>query len=92
MLRKQNESNKEIKQKERKQKRENIVDEDIDKGKFFELASSDQIYVTKFRTFLHKIRSEILINYAGDFELKRLIVIRPVEHKTNIRFRNMDHF
>ena len=41
---------------------------------------------------LHEIRSETLLNYAGDFELNGSMVIRPVEHKTNIRFRNLDNF
>ena len=44
LITKQNESNREIKQKKRKQKRENIV-EDIDLGRFFELATTNKRYV-----------------------------------------------
>ena len=34
----------------------------------------------------------IFLDYKGDFELNELMVIGPVEHKTNFRFRNMDVF
>ena len=89
MVRIQNESNKETKQNERRQKRENIV-EDIDTGRFFELATSNNIYVDNLN--LHEIKNEILKDYTGDFELIGKMIIGPVEHKTNIRFKNMDDF
>ena len=41
---------------------------------------------------LHEIKNEILQDYEGDFELHGSMLIGPVEHKTNIRFRNMDEF
>ena len=44
LIKKQNESNEEIKQNERKQKRERIVD-DNELGRFFELPTSNKIYV-----------------------------------------------
>ena len=31
-----------------------------------------------------------LQDYTKDFELYGLMIIGPVEHKTNIRFKNMD--
>ena len=71
-------------------KRENIIDEDIYLGRFFELASSRQIYVNGLNS--HEIRSEILRDYTGEFELNGSMVIGPVEHKRNIRIRNMDDF
>ena len=89
MVRIQNESNKETKQNERRQKRENIV-EDITTGRFFELATSDSIYVDNLN--LHEIKDEILEDYTGDFELIGKMTIGSVEHKTNIRFKNMDDF
>ena len=89
LSRKQNESNRAIKQNERRQKRENIV-EDIDIGRFFELATSDKIYVNILN--LHEIKIEILQDYTGDFELNGKMIIGPVEYKTNVRFRNMDDF
>ena len=52
------------------------------------MALTDNIYVTGLT--LHEIKSEILLDYEGDFELNGLMVIGPVEHKTNIRFINMD--
>ena len=89
MIRNQDEPNKEIKQNERKQKRENML-EDIDLGRFFELATSIKIYVNSSN--LPEIKNGVLQDYRGDFELNRLMIIGPVEHKTNIRFRNMDDF
>ena len=89
MIRIQIESNKETKQNERRQKRENTV-EDIDTGRFFELATTDREYVNGLN--LHEIKDEILEDYTGDFELIGKMIIGPVEHKTNIRFKNMDDF
>ena len=77
MIRKQNESNKEIKQNERREKKENIV-EDVDLGRFFELATSNKIYVNNIN--LHEIKNEILQGYAGDFELNGKMIIGPIEH------------
>ena len=67
-----------------------IDDEDIKLNRFFELASSDKIYVTGLN--LYEIKSDNLLDYTRDFELNGSIVKGPVEHKTNIRFRNMDDF
>ena len=90
MIRRQNELNKERKRIERRQKRENVVEEDIDLGRFFDLASSNKIYVNNLH--LHEIKNETLQDYTGDFELNGKMIIGPVEHKTNIRFKNMDDF
>ena len=90
MVRKQKESNKEIKHKEGKQKRDDMV-EDIDSSSFFELATSDRIYVYSLN--LHEIQNEILQDYTGDFELIGvMVVVGPVEQKTYNRFKNMDDF
>ena len=59
--------------------------EDIDIGSFFELATSNKTYVNNLN--LHKIKKEILQGYTGDFELNGLMIIGPIEHKTNIRFK-----
>ena len=90
LTREQNLSNREIKRNERRQKRENLVEEDIDLGRFFELATSNKIYVNNLN--LHEIKNEILQDYNNDFELNGKMIIGPVEHKTNIRFKNMDEF
>ena len=89
LIRIQNESKKEIKRNERRQRRENLV-EDIDIGRFFELATSNRIYVNNLN--LHEIEIEILQDYTGDFELNGEMIIGPIIHKTNIRFKNMDDF
>ena len=77
-------------QNERRQKRENLAEEDIDLGRFFELATSNKIYVNNLN--LHEFKDGILQDYTGDFELNGLMIIGPIEHKTNIRFKNMDDF
>ena len=66
LTRKQNASNREIKQNERKQKRQNMI-EGVDLGRFFELATTDKYYVNKLN--LHEIKNEILQDYKGDFKL-----------------------
>ena len=67
-----------------------MVDEDYDLSRFFELATSDKIYVTALN--LHEIKNEILLFFTGDFDLNGLMDIGPVKHKTIIRFKNMDDF
>ena len=80
----QNESNKEVKQNGRKQKREKLIDEEIDLGRFFELTSPDKTEVNGLN--LHEIESQILLEYKGDFELTGSRVIGPVERKTKNRY------
>ena len=58
LIRTQNESNRKLKENERRQKRQNLIDEDIDLGRFFELATSNKIYVNSLK--LHEIKNEIL--------------------------------
>ena len=77
------------KRNERRQKKENMVD-DIDLGRFFELATSDRKYVKGLN--LHEIKNEILRDYAGDFELIGSMLVGEIEQKTNIRFKNVDDF
>ena len=89
LIRIQNESNKETKQNERRQKRENMV-EDINIDRFFELATTDREYVNGLN--LHEIKKEILEDYTGDFELFGSMLVGEVEQKTNIRFKNVDDF
>ena len=90
LIRIQNELNKERKRKERRQKRDNVAEEDIDLGRFFQLASSNKIYVNNKN--LHENKDGILQNYTGVFELNGLMIIGPVEPKTNIRFKNIEDF
>ena len=87
--RKQNESIREIKRKERRQKRVNVL-EDIDLGRFFELATTDRKYVNGLN--LHEIKNEILEHCRGDFELIGSMLVGEPEQKTNIRFKNVDDF
>ena len=63
---------------------------DTNLGRFFELASSDKIYVNSLN--LHEIKIENLQDYTIDFELNGLMIIGTIERKTNIRFKNMNDF
>ena len=63
---------------ERRQKRENIV-EDIDIGRFFELSKTDRQYVNGLN--LHEIKIEILEDYTGDFELIGSMLVGEIEQK-----------
>ena len=77
-IRRQNESNREKKQNERRQKREIMV-EDFDIGRFFELATTDRKYVNGLN--LHEIKKEVLEDYTGDFELIGSMLVGEVEQK-----------
>ena len=89
MIRIQNESNKETKQNERRQKRENMV-EDINIDRYFELAKTDREYVNGLN--LHEIENDIFEDYTGDFELIGSMLVGEIERKTNIRFKKLDDF
>ena len=39
-----------------------------------------------------KLKKQFLQDYTKDFELNGLMIIGPVEHKTNIRYKNMNDF
>ena len=78
------------KRNERLQKKENMIEEDIDIGRFFDLATSDRKYVKGLN--LHEIKNEILGDYKGDFELIESMLVGEVEQKTNIRFKKVDDF
>ena len=41
---------------------------------------------------MHEIKNEILQDYTVDLELNGVMIIRLIEHKTNIRFEIMDAF
>ena len=77
-------------QNERKQEKKFILDDKMDIGRFFELATSNKKYV--YALNLHETINEVLLDYRSHFELNVTMVIEPVEHKTNIRYRNIDDF
>ena len=71
-------------------KKENLRNEDINLGGFFDLASYDKIYLASLN--LHEFKNEVLVDYKGIFEILRLVDIGPAKHKTSIRFKNTDDF
>ena len=64
------------KTKRKKTKIENIIDGVIDMGKFFELTTSDKTYVTGINE--HEIKSQVVPDCTGNFELNGSMVIGPV--------------
>ena len=64
--------------------------EDIDIGRFFELATTDRKYVNGLK--LHETKNEILEDYTSDFELIGSMLVGEIEQKTNIRFKHVDDF
>ena len=64
--------------------------EDIDLGRFFEVETSNKLYVDVL--YLHGIENEILLDYKIDFELNGLMVIGVVELKASIRFKSIAAF
>ena len=89
LIRKQNESNKKMKQNERRQKGEKII-EDIDLDRFSELATTNKSYVNGLK--LHENKNDILEDDRGGFELIGSMLIGELEQKTNIRFKKTDDF
>ena len=90
LITKQNESIKEIKQNERRQERDNLVEKVFDLGSFFELATTNIKYNNSLN--LHEIKNELLLDYTGDFEVIGSIMIVELEQKTNFSFENADDF
>ena len=66
------------------------MEDDIDLGRFFELATTNKIYVNGLNR--HEIKNEILEDYTGDFELNGLMIFGLIEQKPKIRFQNMNDF
>ena len=62
-------------------KRENMV-EDINIGRFFELATTDRQYVNALN--LHEIKNEFLEDYTGDFELFGSMLVGEIEQNQRL--------
>ena len=71
-------------------KRENLVEEDIDLGRFFKLTTTHKKYVNGLNLIENK--SEGSEDYTGDFELIGSLLIGGIEQKTSSRFKNTDDF
>ena len=75
---------KKLKKYERERKRETTIDDDIDVGGFFELATSDKKGVDELN--LNEIKTESLEEYTGCSELIGFNLIGEIEYKTKARF------
>ena len=62
----------------------------LDKANLYELATNNRIYVNNVN--FHEIKSEILQDYTGDFDLNAKMIIGAIEHKTIVSFENMGDF
>ena len=76
-VRKRNEENRKVKRYERTQNRENVVEEDINLGRVFESATGNKTYVKGLN--LLEIKSEILLDYTGFFEMIGSMLIGEME-------------
>ena len=66
------------------------MEEHINVGRFFELATTKKIYVNRLN--LHEIKSKILESSTGEFELIGPMLIGEMEQRTLIRFKKFDVF
>ena len=64
-----------------------MLEEDIDLGRFFEVATTNRMFVNGLK--LHETKKGILEDYMDDFELIGTMLIGELEQKTNIRFKNL---
>ena len=64
------------------------MNEDIDLGKFFELATTNETYNNRLN--LHETENETLVDFTGDLERIGSTLIGEVEQKTYIRLKIMD--
>ena len=62
----------------------------FDSVRFFELSTTNRIYVNGSN--LHQIKSEILLDYTGDFGMIGKFIVGEIEQKTIIRYKNIDDF
>ena len=75
---------------ERNQNTENVVEEGISLGRFFDLTTGNKTYVNGLK--LQEIKSGILLKYTCDFEMIGSMLIVDIEQETNTRLKNFDDF
>ena len=75
--------------KEQNSKKQSHDDDEIDVGRFFELAEADKSNIKGLN--VHEIRDKLNDKNRG-FELVGHITINGIKKKTNIRFKNMNDF
>ena len=79
-----------MKQFERIQNRESLVEEDNILCRFFEQAATNKLYVNSLN--LHGTKIETLEEFTGDFEMIGSMLIGQIEQKTNLTFKIFDDF
>ena len=84
------EENRELKQFERIQNRESLVEEDNISCRFLEQAAINKFYVNSLN--LHRTKIETLEEFTGDFETIGSMLIGQIEQKANITFKIFEDF
>ena len=72
------------------EKKESETAEDINLGRFFELATGDKICVNKLN--LHEIGNETSKEKTDEFEMIGSVLISEIEQKTKIRLNKIDDY
>ena len=76
--------------KNKTEKKKIMREDEVDLSRFFELATSDKIYIDNLN--LHEIKNDIMRDYDGVFEMNGTLKVGEQIRQTLIRFRNMDHY
>ena len=72
------------------EKKKIMREDEVDLSRFFELATSDKIYIDNLN--LHEIKNDIMRDYDGVFEMNDTLKVGEQIRQTLIRFRNMDDY
>ena len=72
------------------EKKKIMREDEVDLSRFFELATSDKIYIDNLN--LHEIKNDIMRDYDGVFEMNGTLKVGEQIRQTLIRFRNMDDY
>ena len=76
--------------KNKTEKKKIMREDEVDLSRFFELATSDKIYIDNLN--LHEIKKDIMRDYDGVFEMNGTLKVGEQNRQTLIRFRNMDDY
>ena len=76
--------------KNKTEKKKIMREDEVDLSRFFELATSDKIYIDNLN--LHEIKNDIMRDYDGVFEMNGTLKVGEQIRQTLIRFRNMDDY
>ena len=76
--------------KNKTEKKKIMREDEVDLSRFFELATSDKIYIDNLN--LHEIKNDFMRDYDDVFEMNGTLKVGEQIRQTLIRFRNMDDY